>query len=100
MFAVGAGRRPPRVGEIITAFRMRQETGWPMSSAFNRHEFVRFSLEQGVLRFGQFKVKSGRMSPYFFNAGLFNTGRSVGRLAQFYAQALADSGLQFNMLFG
>lgn len=71
-----------------------------MSSAFNRHEFVRFSLEQGVLRFGQFKVKSGRMSPYFFNAGLFNTGRSVGRLAQFYAQALADSGLQFNMLFG
>lgn len=71
-----------------------------MSSTFNRSEFVRFSLDQGVLRFGQFKVKSGRMSPYFFNAGLFNSGRSVGRLAQFYAQALVDSGLQFDMLFG
>lgn len=71
-----------------------------MSSTFNRSEFVRFSLDQGVLRFGQFKVKSGRMSPYFFNAGLFNSGRSVGRLARFYAQALVDSGLQFDMLFG
>ena len=66
----------------------------------NRTEFVRFSLDQGVLRFGQFKVKSGRMSPYFFNAGLFNTGLSVGRLAQFYAQALVDSGVSFDMLFG
>src|SRR5690606_3200598 len=47
----------------------------------NRRNFVRFSLEQGVLRFGEFKVKSGRLSPYFFNAGLFNTGRSVGQLA-------------------
>lgn len=66
----------------------------------NRRDFVHFSLEQGVLRFGQFKVKSGRLSPYFFNAGLFNSGLSVGRLAQFYAQALIDSGLQFDMLFG
>ncbi|NYT59915.1 orotate phosphoribosyltransferase [Alcaligenaceae bacterium] len=71
-----------------------------MADTSNRAEFVRFSLEQGVLRFGSFKVKSGRISPYFFNAGLFNTGRSVGRLAQFYAQALVDSGVQFNMLFG
>src|SRR3546814_9149554 len=47
-----------------------------------------------------FKVKSGRVSPYFFNAGLFNSGLSVGRLAQFYAQALVDSGIQFDMLFG
>jgi orotate phosphoribosyltransferase len=69
-------------------------------SISNRTEFVRFSLDQGVLRFGQFKVKSGRMSPYFFNAGLFNTGLSVGRLAQFYAQALMDSGVSFDMLFG
>jgi len=63
-------------------------------------EFVRFALDEGVLRFGSFKVKSGRMSPYFFNAGLFNGGRSVGRLAQFYAQALLDSGVAFDMLFG
>lgn len=65
-----------------------------------RNEFVRFALEQGVLRFGEFKVKSGRISPYFFNAGLFNTGASVGRLAQFYAQALVNSGVEFDMLFG
>jgi len=65
-----------------------------------RTDFVRFSLEQGVLRFGQFKVKSGRISPYFFNAGLFNSGASVGRLAGFYAQALIDSGVEFDMLFG
>ncbi|MFC4296667.1 orotate phosphoribosyltransferase [Castellaniella hirudinis] len=62
--------------------------------------FVRFALEQGVLRFGEFKTKSGRLSPYFFNAGLFNDGACVGRLGQFYAQALADSGLDFDMLFG
>lgn len=71
-----------------------------MANAGSRGEFVRFALEQGVLRFGEFKVKSGRISPYFFNAGLFNTGASVGALAQFYAQALIDSGLQFDMLFG
>lgn len=65
-----------------------------------RLEFVQFALEQGVLRFGEFKVKSGRLSPYFFNAGLFNTGASVAKLAQFYAQALVDSGLSFDMLFG
>ncbi|MFA5489140.1 MAG: orotate phosphoribosyltransferase [Candidimonas sp.] len=71
-----------------------------MSDSSNRTDFVRFSLEQGVLRFGEFKVKSGRLSPYFFNAGLFNTGASVGRLAVFYAQALLDSGVRFDMLFG
>ncbi|MYN14851.1 orotate phosphoribosyltransferase [Pusillimonas sp. TS35] len=71
-----------------------------MSISSHRADFVRFSLEQGVLRFGSFKVKSGRISPYFFNAGLFNTGRSVGRLAGFYAQALIDSGVEFDMLFG
>ena len=68
--------------------------------SYTRADFVRFSLEQGVLRFGQFKVKSGRMSPYFFNAGLFNSGLSVGRLGQFYAHALVDSGVAFDMLFG
>lgn len=63
-------------------------------------QFVRFALDESVLRFGSFKVKSGRTSPYFFNAGLFNTGRSVGQLAQFYAQALLESGVEFDMLFG
>ncbi|MFT0851496.1 orotate phosphoribosyltransferase [Achromobacter sp. F4_2707] len=71
-----------------------------MTIASNRGDFVRFALEQGVLRFGEFKVKSGRISPYFFNAGLFNSGLSVGRLAEFYAQALVDSGIEFDMLFG
>lgn len=69
-------------------------------SSRNRLDFVRFSLGQGVLKFGQFKVKSGRLSPYFFNAGLFDSGKSVGELAQFYAQALVDSGVEFDMLFG
>ncbi|HUH60257.1 MAG TPA: orotate phosphoribosyltransferase [Candidimonas sp.] len=71
-----------------------------MAASSYRTDFVRFSLDQGVLRFGEFKVKSGRLSPYFFNAGLFNTGSSVGRLGQFYAQALVDSGVSFDMLFG
>ncbi len=71
-----------------------------MTDIYHRADFVRFALEQGVLRFGQFKVKSGRTSPYFFNAGLFNSGLSVGRLAQFYAQALLDSAVPFDMLFG
>ncbi|PJX25696.1 orotate phosphoribosyltransferase [Advenella sp. S44] len=69
-------------------------------SSQNRLDFVRFASQEGVLRFGQFKVKSGRLSPYFFNAGLFNTGRSVGELGRFYAQALRDSGVGFDMLFG
>ncbi|MFA5522177.1 MAG: orotate phosphoribosyltransferase [Castellaniella sp.] len=69
-------------------------------SSSQRFDFVRFALEQGVLRFGEFKVKSGRISPYFFNAGLFNSGDSLGRLAQFYAQRLLASGLSFDMLYG
>ena len=68
------------------------------------HEFVQFAIESGVLKFGQFKTKAGRMSPYFFNAGLFDDGAKLGRLAQFYArQLLADeekTGLQFDMIFG
>src|SRR5690606_30830953 len=66
----------------------------------SRTDFVRFSLDQGVLRFGKFKVKSGRISPYFFNAGLFDSGMSVGKLARFYAEALVRSGVEFDMLFG
>ncbi|MDO9361181.1 MAG: orotate phosphoribosyltransferase [Polaromonas sp.] len=67
-------------------------------------EFVQFALEAGVLRFGEFKTKAGRMSPYFFNAGLFDDGAKLGRLAQFYARGLLleekTSGLQFDMIFG
>jgi orotate phosphoribosyltransferase len=70
------------------------------ASAAPSVNFVRFALDQGVLRFGSFKVKSGRISPYFFNAGLFNDGASMGRLAQFYAGALLESGVAFDMLFG
>ncbi|NMM09135.1 MAG: orotate phosphoribosyltransferase [Polaromonas sp.] len=67
-------------------------------------EFVQFAVESGVLRFGEFKTKAGRISPYFFNAGLFDDGAKLGRLAQFYArQLLAEeerSGLEFDMIFG
>ena len=63
-------------------------------------EFVQFAVECGVLRFGEFKTKAGRMSPYFFNAGLFDDGAKLGRLAGFYAQRLLASGMEFDMVFG
>ena len=63
-------------------------------------QFVKFSVESGVLRFGEFKTKAGRLSPYFFNAGLFDDGAKLGRLAEFYARRLLASGLEFDMLFG
>jgi orotate phosphoribosyltransferase len=63
-------------------------------------DFVAFAVQAGVLRFGEFKTKAGRMSPYFFNAGLFDDGAKLGRLAEFYARRLVASGLQFDMLFG
>jgi orotate phosphoribosyltransferase len=63
-------------------------------------EFVAFAVQAGVLRFGSFKTKAGRMSPYFFNAGLFDDGAKLGRLAQFYAQRILASGIAFDMLFG
>lgn len=62
--------------------------------------FVPFAIESGVLRFGQFKTKAGRMSPYFFNAGLFDDGAKLARLGQFYARALLASGLAFDTVFG
>jgi len=65
-----------------------------------RKDFIAFCLEQGVLKFGQFVTKSGRTTPYFFNAGLFNTGASLERVAQFYAKAILASGVKFDMLFG
>eukprot|EP01137_Pigoraptor_chileana_P032048 Opistho-2@20821 len=63
-------------------------------------DFVAFAVESGVLRFGEFKTKAGRLSPYFFNAGLFDDGAKLGRLAGFYAQRLIASGLAFDMIFG
>lgn len=69
-------------------------------SSLDRAAFVNFALDEGVLRFGQFQTKSGRSSPYFFNAGLFNHGASLARLGQFYAEALLASGQPFDMLFG
>ena len=63
-------------------------------------QFVQFAVDAGVLRFGEFKTKAGRLSPYFFNAGLFDDGTKLGRLAEFYARRLVDSGLQFDLLFG
>lgn len=63
-------------------------------------EFVRFAIESGVLRFGEFKTKAGRMSPYFFNAGLFDDGAKLRRLAQFYARAILASGIEFDLIFG
>jgi len=69
-----------------------------------RQQFIRFALEAGVLRFGEFRTKAGRASPYFFNAGLFDDGARLGRLAEFYAQRLLraerDGELRFDMLFG
>ena len=63
-------------------------------------EFVQFAIDAGVLRFGDFKTKAGRRSPYFFNAGLFDDGAKLARLAQFYARAIAQSGLEFDVIFG
>ena len=65
-----------------------------------RQEFIAFSVQAGVLSFGEFVTKAGRTSPYFFNAGLFNEGANLGKLAQFYANTLLDSGIEFDMLFG
>ncbi|GHC28191.1 orotate phosphoribosyltransferase [Aidingimonas halophila] len=65
-----------------------------------QREFIEFAIEQGVLRFGEFTLKSGRVSPYFFNAGLFKSGASLARLGRFYAQAIIDSGVTADVLFG
>ena len=65
-----------------------------------KREFIDLALELGVLRFGEFTLKSGRVSPYFFNAGLFNTGYAAARLGRYYAAAIAESGIKFDMLFG
>ena len=65
-----------------------------------QHDFIDFAIQAGVLRFGEFTLKSGRTSPYFFNAGLFNTGEHLAKLGRCYAQAIVDSGIDFDVLFG
>ncbi|WP_108649031.1 orotate phosphoribosyltransferase [Dongshaea marina] len=65
-----------------------------------QRQFIEFALERGVLCFGEFTLKSGRISPYFFNAGLFNRGGDLARLGQFYAQALIDANAEYDLLFG
>ena len=65
-----------------------------------QRQFLDFALERQVLRFGEFTLKSGRKSPYFFNAGLFNSGAALAALGRFYAQAVVDSGIRFDLLFG
>ncbi|SFI12134.1 orotate phosphoribosyltransferase [Modicisalibacter xianhensis] len=65
-----------------------------------QREFIEFAIEQGVLKFGEFTLKSGRVSPYFFNAGLFRSGAALARLGRFYARAIIDSGIQADVLFG
>ncbi|WP_394779166.1 orotate phosphoribosyltransferase [Undibacterium sp.] len=65
-----------------------------------RQQFIKFSVQTGVIRFGDFVTKAGRNSPYFFNAGLFNDGANLGKLASFYAQTLLASGIEYDMLFG
>ena len=72
----------------------------PVDAGATAQEFVRFAVDAGVLGFGEFKTKAGRLSPYFFNAGLFHDGATLGRLAQFYAKALLASGIEFDMVFG
>lgn len=65
-----------------------------------QRDFIRFAIDRGVLRFGEFTLKSGRTSPYFFNAGLFNTGSALAQLGRFYATAVVESGIRFDVLFG
>ena len=65
-----------------------------------KKQFIEFALSRGVLKFGEFTLKSGRTSPYFFNAGLFNTGGDLAKLGQFYAAALIDANVEFDLLFG
>jgi len=65
-----------------------------------RQDFIRFAIQYGVLRFGEFQTKAGRLSPYFFNSGLFNDGSALRELCQFYAQAILASNVEFDMLFG
>jgi orotate phosphoribosyltransferase len=65
-----------------------------------QREFIEFAISQGVLKFGEFELKSGRISPYFFNAGLFNDGEALAKLGDFYAAAIVNSGIEYDVVFG
>jgi orotate phosphoribosyltransferase len=93
-----AERMPLRFSVIIFTVSTR-EIVYSMASDY-RLEFIRFTIERNALRFGEFKTKAGRLSPYFFDAGLFCDGESLKRLSQFYAKAILASGIAFDMLFG
>jgi orotate phosphoribosyltransferase len=71
-----------------------------MNEQLLSQEFIKFAIEQQVLKFGAFTTKAGRVSPYFFNAGLFNNGAALAKLAQFYAQTIVNSGIEFDVLYG
>ena len=76
------------------------DTARPAAGQDFRRQFVDFAIRTGVLRFGDFRTKAGRLSPYFFNAGLFHDGASLGELARYYAQAALASGIDFDLIFG
>ena len=87
----------------VTSLKAKEDPFKDMSTAESSplaQEFVQFAVSAGVLRFGEFKTKAGRLSPYFFNAGLFDDGAKLGRLAEFYARRLLQGGVAFDMLFG
>jgi orotate phosphoribosyltransferase len=85
---------------IDTATNHTEPESWSNKMRAYKREFLELSLELGVLRFGEFTLKSGRSSPYFFNAGLFNTGYAAAKLGRYYASAIAESEIEFDMLFG
>jgi orotate phosphoribosyltransferase len=82
------------------ALSVTMRMGAKYKGGMHQPDFIRLCIELGVLRFGEFRLKSGRQSPYFFNAGLFNTGRAIAALGRHYARAAALSGIAFDMLFG
>lgn len=84
----------------ISCYRVRQVPIRSNRMRAYKQEFLELSLELGVIRFGEFTLKSGRVSPYFFNAGLFSTGYAAAKLGRYYASAIADSGVDFDVLFG
>src|SRR5512145_104484 len=96
---VAAERMPFRLSVTRRNTRKPPMTTSPATDPLAQ-DFVRFAVDAGVLRFGEFKTKAGRLSPYFFNAGAFDDGAKLGRLAEFYARRLLASGLDFDMLFG
>src|SRR5580704_15703288 len=87
------------MASVLAARRFACETSDPMTLAYQT-DFIDLCVRLGVLKFGTFTLKSGRESPYFFNAGLFNTGESIAAVGRAYAAAAAASGVEFDMLFG